>query len=212
MLPLPLSLVQPLREQIAAARGLYEQDRLHKRPGVMLPHALERKYLKAGSQWCWYWVFPADHESTDPQSGIVRRHHLYEQGDPAGHQAGGGRGQDHRAGVDPHLAPLVCHPSAGSGARHPDRAGAAGACRHQHHQYLPACGEPGRARRGLSHRSAQLSQCWLFERRFMKGPVPTLVKRTTAVRLNEVVPTFHTKPLNSNSILELENNFLSAFF
>jgi site-specific recombinase XerD len=24
-------------------------------------------------------VFPADHESTDPRSGVVRRHHMYEQ-------------------------------------------------------------------------------------------------------------------------------------
>lgn len=75
----PLSLVQPLREQIASARGTYDTDRLHGRPGVALPGALERKYPQAGTQWGWFWVFPADHESTDPRSGIVRRHHLYEQ-------------------------------------------------------------------------------------------------------------------------------------
>jgi integron integrase len=76
---LPLSLISPLREQIAKAKEIYEADRLYQRNGVMLPHALERKYTKAAIQWGWFWVFPADHESTDPRSGIIRRHHLYER-------------------------------------------------------------------------------------------------------------------------------------
>jgi integron integrase len=75
----PLSLVQPLREQIDAAKKLYEKDRLFYRNGVMLPRALERKYPAASTQWSWFWVFPSDHESTDPRSGIARRRHLYEQ-------------------------------------------------------------------------------------------------------------------------------------
>jgi integrase len=45
----------------------------------MLPDALDRKYSKAATQWGWFWVFPSDHESTDPRSGIVRRPHMYEQ-------------------------------------------------------------------------------------------------------------------------------------
>jgi integron integrase len=76
---LPLSLVQPLRDQLTYAKSLYEEDRLYRRNGVMLPDALERKYPAAGTQWGWYWVFPSDHESTDPRSGIVRLHHLYGQ-------------------------------------------------------------------------------------------------------------------------------------
>jgi integron integrase len=76
---LPLALVQPLREQLERARSFYDEDRAAKRPGVMLPDALERKYPKAATQWGWFWAFPSDHESTDPRSGIVRRHHMYEQ-------------------------------------------------------------------------------------------------------------------------------------
>lgn len=76
---LPRSLVQPLREQIGIARTIFEQDRAQGRPGVMLPYALERKYPKAGTQLGWFWVFPSDHESTDPRTDIVRRHHLYPQ-------------------------------------------------------------------------------------------------------------------------------------
>jgi integron integrase len=76
---LPTSLVQPLRAQIDIARALWQEDRIALRPGVMLPHALERKYPKAGEQLGWFWVFPSDHESTDPRSGSVRRHHIYQQ-------------------------------------------------------------------------------------------------------------------------------------
>jgi integrase len=36
------------------------------------PHALAHA-------WSWFWVFPQDHHSTDPRSGVVRRHHLYDQ-------------------------------------------------------------------------------------------------------------------------------------
>jgi integron integrase len=76
---LPLSLVAPLHEQIVQSRQRYDKDRLENRNGVMLPGALERKYPKASTSWQWFWVFPADHESVDPRSGIVRRHHVYEQ-------------------------------------------------------------------------------------------------------------------------------------
>ncbi|GAB3554070.1 class 1 integron integrase IntI1 [Noviherbaspirillum agri] len=76
---LPLTLVVPLREQIAAARALFDADRAAQRMGVMLPDALERKYPRASVQWGWFWLFPSDHESTDPRSGVVRRHHMYEQ-------------------------------------------------------------------------------------------------------------------------------------
>ena len=44
-----------------------------------LPHALERKYPRAGSAWAWFWVFPQSVHSVDPRSGVVRRHHLYDQ-------------------------------------------------------------------------------------------------------------------------------------
>lgn len=76
---LPLSLVQELLEQTASAKLVYEEDRLARRNGVMLPGALERKYSSAGTQWGWFWLFPAGHESTDPRSGIVRCHHIYPQ-------------------------------------------------------------------------------------------------------------------------------------
>ena len=44
-----------------------------------MPDALDHKYPRAGASWAWFWVFPQDHHSVDPRSGVVRRHHLYDQ-------------------------------------------------------------------------------------------------------------------------------------
>ena len=76
---LPGSLVAPLREQLARARLVWAQDGAAGRGGVEMPHALDRKYPRAGQSWTWFWVFPQDHHSTDPYSGVTRRHHLYDQ-------------------------------------------------------------------------------------------------------------------------------------
>ncbi|MEX2580869.1 MAG: hypothetical protein WD342_17550 [Verrucomicrobiales bacterium] len=57
-------------------RLVHEGDRTADVPGVALPNALERK-LSAGKDWRWFWFFPAPDLSTDPESGIERRHHLH---------------------------------------------------------------------------------------------------------------------------------------
>lgn len=75
----PRALYDDLREQLALARSLHGQDRATHRPGVELPHALHAKYPNAADTWAWFWVFPARTISTDPHSGIERRHHVYEQ-------------------------------------------------------------------------------------------------------------------------------------
>ncbi|MCA3024593.1 MAG: integron integrase [Rhodocyclaceae bacterium] len=76
---LPDTLVAPLTQQLAHARACWGQDQADKRPGVFMPHALERKYPGAATSWGWFWVFPQSRVSTDPRSGEVRRHHLYDQ-------------------------------------------------------------------------------------------------------------------------------------
>ena len=77
---LPSRLAEPLRDHLTQARRLFDADRTAGRPGVYLPHALERKYVGAGKNWAWFWVFPALRLSVDPLSGIERRHHLHEKG------------------------------------------------------------------------------------------------------------------------------------
>ncbi|MCB1097171.1 MAG: tyrosine-type recombinase/integrase, partial [Verrucomicrobiae bacterium] len=76
---LPEGLVDDLSRQVTRARILYDSDRAAGRPGVALPGngGLERKMPKAGTRWEWFWLFPAVNESTDPVSGLVRRHHLH---------------------------------------------------------------------------------------------------------------------------------------
>lgn len=76
---LPQSLAPALREQIGRARLVWAADIEAGTAGVEMPHALDRKYPRMGTSWPWFWVFPQDHHSTDPRSGVVRRHHLYDQ-------------------------------------------------------------------------------------------------------------------------------------
>ena len=75
---LPENLIAPLREQLAHALALHEHD-LHAGHGlVWLPDALAVKYPHAARSWGWQWVFPSATRSTDPRSGIERRHHVHE--------------------------------------------------------------------------------------------------------------------------------------
>ena len=76
---LPRVLVPALRQQLGDARALWAADRAAGRSGVSLPQALEHKYPRAGQSWAWHWVFPSERISTDPRSGIERRHHLFEE-------------------------------------------------------------------------------------------------------------------------------------
>jgi integron integrase len=76
---LPQSLAGPLREQLAGAQRLWLQDRRLGHGGVFMPDALERKYPRAGESWSWFWVFAQAELSTDPRSGVVRRHHMFDQ-------------------------------------------------------------------------------------------------------------------------------------
>ena len=75
---LPEALVGKLQAHLKAVRALYEADQAAGHPGVALPGALTRKFSKAGSRWEWFWIFPAAELSSDPESGIVRRHHIHE--------------------------------------------------------------------------------------------------------------------------------------
>lgn len=79
--PLPRMLEKPLRDQMEIARHFWEIDIQKGMPGVAMPNALDRKYPNEGTQFGWFWVFPAENYSTDPETKkIVRRHHIYETG------------------------------------------------------------------------------------------------------------------------------------
>lgn len=74
---LPASLVAPLREMISRSLQFFEDDRRDGVPGVYLPDDVARKYPTYGKRWEWHWVFPSHKLSTDPETQIVRRHHVH---------------------------------------------------------------------------------------------------------------------------------------
>jgi len=74
---LPESLKNDFRIHLERVRGLYEKDRADDIDGVYLPNALERKYINAGKEWIWQWIFPSKSLSVDPRSRKIRRHHVH---------------------------------------------------------------------------------------------------------------------------------------
>ena len=75
---LPAALVDPLRSHLARVRTLHERDLVEGYGAVEIPFALERKYPNAAREWAWQYVFPSRKLSADPRSGIIRRHHVYD--------------------------------------------------------------------------------------------------------------------------------------
>lgn len=73
---LATSLAGPLQEHLERTRHQFATDRAAGLAGVWLPFALDRKYPNAGVDWGWQWMFPSRSVSSDPRTGIRRRHHL----------------------------------------------------------------------------------------------------------------------------------------
>jgi site-specific recombinase XerD len=78
ILTLPKSMRQPLTEHQARIKQLHEADRREGLAGVALPQAMAVKHPAAAESWEWFWLFPGNQPSTDPRSGIHRRHHLHD--------------------------------------------------------------------------------------------------------------------------------------
>lgn len=74
---LPSRLRAELAEQIGRARAVWEKDQEDGVGGVSMPGALARKFRQAAGSFEWFWIFPAQQHSVDPESGIRRRHHLH---------------------------------------------------------------------------------------------------------------------------------------
>jgi integron integrase len=75
---LPENLILPLQAHLQKVKALHERDLDAGFGEVYLPSALAVKYPKAAKAWGWQFVFPSTVRSTDPRTGIERRHHLYE--------------------------------------------------------------------------------------------------------------------------------------
>ena len=78
MTVLPRSLVHRLHAHLDRIRVLYDRDREAGANPIYLPDGLERKFPNGGREWPWFWLWPAGNESTDPRTGVFRRHHVHE--------------------------------------------------------------------------------------------------------------------------------------
>lgn len=76
VLQMPERVKAPLQAQMDYAKQIWLHDKETGHAGVALPDAIDRKYPNADKEWGWFWVFPSANYSTDPRSGIYRRHHI----------------------------------------------------------------------------------------------------------------------------------------
>ena len=138
-----------LREQLSRARAWWLKDQAEGRSGVALPDALERKYPRAGHSWPWFWVFAQHTHSTDPRSGVVRRHHMYDPDLSARLQTCRRTSRHHRS---PPPAPSATRSRrrAPQRLRHSNRAGSARPFRRLYDDDLHACAESWRCRSALT--------------------------------------------------------------
>lgn len=75
---LPGAVIEPLRLHLVRVKALHEKDLAGGYGDVELLDALARKYPRAAYEWAWKFVFPSYKLSTDPRTGVVRRHHVFE--------------------------------------------------------------------------------------------------------------------------------------
>jgi len=75
---LPESVVPMLKLHLAKVKALHTEDLANGFGRVELPYALDKKYVNAGIEWGWQYVFPAAGFSFNPRTGEKGRHHVFE--------------------------------------------------------------------------------------------------------------------------------------
>lgn len=76
---LPNAIAKHLQTHLTKIKDQYQRDLEEGFGSVYLPLAIERKYPNSNKEWCWQYVFPSSKRSVDPQSGVIRRHHVSEK-------------------------------------------------------------------------------------------------------------------------------------
>ena len=77
--PLPQKIKQRLKAQVDYVEELHKKDISDGFGTVYMPHALEKKFPKANRETKWQYLFPMNTISTDPRSGVRRRHHILDK-------------------------------------------------------------------------------------------------------------------------------------
>lgn len=75
---LPQTVKIPLKNHLNKVKHIHQNDITKGYGSVYLPFAMARKYPHAEKEWGLQYIFPASHISTDPRTGIQRRHHIDE--------------------------------------------------------------------------------------------------------------------------------------
>lgn len=75
---LPESIIPELKHLLQDVQALHQKDLAEGYGETILPNALDTKYRAASKEWAWQFIFPASQRSTDPLTGVIRRHHLDE--------------------------------------------------------------------------------------------------------------------------------------
>lgn len=73
----PEILHERMRKQLAFVSKQHLKDLENGFGEVSLPHALSRKYPKAGKSIGWQYVFPSTSLSADPRNGLMQRFHVH---------------------------------------------------------------------------------------------------------------------------------------
>lgn len=73
----PETLRKPLADLLAERRRWHDKDLVLGKASVELPHALGDKYPHAHREWIWQWVFATPEYHVDPETGEIRRHHIF---------------------------------------------------------------------------------------------------------------------------------------
>lgn len=76
MTVLPELILPALQAHLRTVRETHAQDLAKGYGSVWLPYALATKYPDASRSWVWQYVFPASNPARDPESNIIRRHHI----------------------------------------------------------------------------------------------------------------------------------------
>ena len=107
---LPASVIEPLQRHLVRVKALHDRDLAAGCGDVELPDAIARKYPRAPYEWGWKFVFPSYKRSVDPKTGVIRRHHVYEN-----YLIRGVKGAARAAGIAKHVS---CHTLRHSFATH----------------------------------------------------------------------------------------------
>lgn len=75
---LPEAAKQPLIGHLRLVKAIHDRDLADGYGRVLLPDALEHKYINAAHEWGWQFVFPQKHRWVDRRTRVQGRHHVDE--------------------------------------------------------------------------------------------------------------------------------------